>query len=176
MKLTQQQIDDFNREGWLFLPELFSPRGSGPAGARGGGHLRHQAPGGVAREERRAAHRLCRASLQRGVRPARRASAHDRSGRADLRREGLHAPVQDQRQIGLHRRRLAVAPGLRHLEARRRHAGAARDEHRDLPRRGDADQRPPDAGAAEPARRRPQGLARSARPPPIRCGRWTRRP
>ena len=21
MKLTQQQIDDFNREGWLFLPE-----------------------------------------------------------------------------------------------------------------------------------------------------------
>ena len=28
MKLTQQQIDDFNREGWLFLPELFS-RGGG---------------------------------------------------------------------------------------------------------------------------------------------------
>ena len=25
MKLIQQQIDDFNREGWLFLPELFSP-------------------------------------------------------------------------------------------------------------------------------------------------------
>jgi hypothetical protein len=25
MKLTQQQIDSFNREGWLFLPELFSP-------------------------------------------------------------------------------------------------------------------------------------------------------
>ena len=25
MNLTQQQIDDFNREGWLFLPELFSP-------------------------------------------------------------------------------------------------------------------------------------------------------
>ena len=25
MKLTQQQIDDFNREGWLFLPELFAP-------------------------------------------------------------------------------------------------------------------------------------------------------
>ena len=24
MKLTQQQIDDFNRDGWLFLPELFS--------------------------------------------------------------------------------------------------------------------------------------------------------
>jgi ectoine hydroxylase len=25
MKLTQQQIDSFNTEGWLFLPELFSP-------------------------------------------------------------------------------------------------------------------------------------------------------
>jgi ectoine hydroxylase len=25
MKLTQQQIDDFHREGWLFLPELFRP-------------------------------------------------------------------------------------------------------------------------------------------------------
>jgi ectoine hydroxylase len=24
MKLSQQQIDDFNREGWLFLPELFT--------------------------------------------------------------------------------------------------------------------------------------------------------
>ena len=68
MKLTQQQIDDFHREGWLFLPELFSRGGSGAAGARGRGHLRHQPPRGVAREERRAAHRLCRASLQRGVR------------------------------------------------------------------------------------------------------------
>ncbi|MFT2094660.1 phytanoyl-CoA dioxygenase family protein [Acidiphilium multivorum] len=25
MKLTPQQIEDFHREGWLFLPELFSP-------------------------------------------------------------------------------------------------------------------------------------------------------
>ena len=25
MKLTPQQIEFFNREGWLFLPELFSP-------------------------------------------------------------------------------------------------------------------------------------------------------
>ncbi|HQT73813.1 MAG TPA: phytanoyl-CoA dioxygenase family protein [Acidiphilium sp.] len=25
MKLTAQQIEDFHREGWLFLPELFSP-------------------------------------------------------------------------------------------------------------------------------------------------------
>ena len=63
MKLTQQQIDDFNREGWLFLPELFSPEEVALPGARGRGHLRRQPPGGVAREERRAAHRLCRPSL-----------------------------------------------------------------------------------------------------------------
>jgi ectoine hydroxylase len=25
MKLTQQQIESFHTEGWLFLPELFSP-------------------------------------------------------------------------------------------------------------------------------------------------------
>ena len=25
MKLTPEQIEFFNREGWLFLPELFSP-------------------------------------------------------------------------------------------------------------------------------------------------------
>src|SRR5258708_3773812 len=139
---------------------VVQPGGSEPAGARGGAHLRHRTPGGMAREERRAAHRLCRQSLQRGVRAARRPSAHDRSGGADLWREGLYAPVQDQRQIGLHRRRLAMAPGLRHLEARRRHAAAARDEYRDLSRRGDADQWPLDAGAEEPDRRRPQGGAR----------------
>ena len=39
MKLTQQQIDDFNREGWLFLPELFSRGGSRLSRARGRGHL-----------------------------------------------------------------------------------------------------------------------------------------
>ena len=63
MKLTQQQIDDFNREGWLFLPELFSPEEVALSRARGRRHLRRQPPRGVAREERRAAHRLCRASL-----------------------------------------------------------------------------------------------------------------
>src|ERR1700692_586178 len=73
---------------------IVQPGRSRPAGARGRRHLRHQAAGGLAREERCAAHRLCRPSLQRGVWAARRPSTHDRSGRADLRREGLHAPVQ----------------------------------------------------------------------------------
>ena len=73
------------------------------------------------------------------------------------------------------RRGVAVAPGLRHLGARRRHARAARHEHLGVPRRGDADQRPADVHPEEPqatARWRPA----TTRPPPaIRCGRWTRR-
>ena len=63
MKLTPEQIEFFNREGWLFLPELFSPEEVDLSRARGGQHLRRQPARGVAREERRAAHRLCRASL-----------------------------------------------------------------------------------------------------------------
>ena len=43
-----------------------------------------------------------------------------------------------------------MAPGLRHLGARRRHARAARDEHRGVPRRGASVQRRADAGAAQP--------------------------
>ena len=64
MKLTQQQIDDFNREGWLFLPELFSPEEVELLAREAERHLRHQAARSLAREERRAAYRLCRPSLQ----------------------------------------------------------------------------------------------------------------
>src|SRR5438105_1220439 len=66
--------------------------------ARGGEYLRHGPSRSLAREERRAAHCLCRASLQRGVWRARRTSAHDRADRADFWRKTLHASVQDQRQ------------------------------------------------------------------------------
>ena len=63
MKLTQQQIEFFNREGWLFLPELFSPEEVAYLAREADEHLRRRPARGVAREERRAAHRLCRASL-----------------------------------------------------------------------------------------------------------------
>ena len=63
MKLTPQQIEFFNREGWLFLPELFSPEEVAYLAREADQHLRRQPARGVAREERRAAHRLCRASL-----------------------------------------------------------------------------------------------------------------
>ena len=64
MRLTQQQVDDFNREGWLFLPELYSPEEVNLLAHEAEAiYIAHRPPGGMAREERRAAHRLCRASL-----------------------------------------------------------------------------------------------------------------
>ena len=119
--------------------------------------LRSRPPGGLAREDGRAAHRVAAHTYNEAFRLM---AHHPRPGRAAaaaVRRRRLRPPVQDQRQGGVRRRRVAMAPGLRHLGARRRHAGAAGDEHRDLPRRGDADQRPADADPEEP-----QGTARSA--------------
>jgi len=58
MKLSQEQLEFFNREGWLFLPELFQSRRGRFPRARGGRNLRRQPAGGLAREERRAAHGL----------------------------------------------------------------------------------------------------------------------
>ena len=55
-----------------------------------------------------------------------------------------------------------MAPGLRHLGARRRHAAAARHEHRGVPRRGDADQRPAAAHSRQPQAGRVRGRPRQA--------------
>ena len=159
MKLTQAQIDYFNREGWLFLPELFSQEEIDFL-AREAVSIYDANRPEVWREKSGAPRTAFAAHLYNeafgllGAHPRMIDPIEQIFGE-----KALHASVQDQRQSRLHRRRLAVAPGLRHLEARRRHARAARDEHRDLPRRGDADQRPADAGAEEPACRRPQGLA-----------------
>ena len=131
--------------------------------------------GGLAREDRRAAHRVRRAHLQRGVPHPGAASAPARAAPAVFRRGGLRPPVQAQRQGGIRGRRLAMAPGLRHLGARRRHAGGARDEHRGVPRRGDADQRPAAAHSRQPRAGRARRPATTSSPPPIRSGRSTRR-
>ena len=96
--------------------------------------------------------------------------------RAGVRRAALRPPVQAQRQGGVRGRRLAVASGLRHLGARRRHAGAARDEHRGLPRRGVSVQRRADAGAGQPQGRHARRPGTIYRPHPIRSGRSIRRP
>src|SRR5687768_15762857 len=89
------------RRTGLRLPArlLLRGRGGGPQD-RGRGHLREQPPGGLAREVGRAAYRLRGPYLQRGVPPPRRPSAPRRAGQPALRRERLHAPVQDQREGG----------------------------------------------------------------------------
>ena len=72
------------------------------------------------RAPRRRAPPSC-ANLERGVRTAGAPSAAGRAGRCSCSAPtALHAPVQDQRQGRLRRRRLAVAPGLRDLAQRRR--------------------------------------------------------
>ena len=55
-----------------------------------------------------------------------------------------------------------MAPGLRCLGARRRHARTAGDEHRGVSRRGDADQRPADVHPREPQIGRAARRARQA--------------
>ena len=87
-------------------------------------------------------------------------SAAGRTAPPALWRGRLRASVQAQRQGGVRGRRLAVASGLRHLGARRRHAGAARHEHRGVPRRGDADQRRADGDPEEPQAGRAGGRPR----------------
>ncbi|CAA9260692.1 MAG: putative L-proline 4-hydroxylase, partial [uncultured Acetobacteraceae bacterium] len=158
---SQPRADQAIRNGGLALlaRDLLAGGGGGAAG-RVGGDLPRAAPRGLARKVRRAAHRLRRAPLQRGVSPARRAPADDPADRADLRRTALHAPVQDQREGRLHRRGLAVAPGLRHLAARRRDARAAGHEHRRLPGRGDGRQRAADADPSQPEPGQPASGAR----------------
>ena len=98
MKLTPTQIDTFNREGWLFLPELFSPEEIEV--------LREEAANVLASNrqeiwrEKSGAPRTAFAAhtYNEAFGDPRPASAHDQSRRAGVRRKGLHAPVQDQRE------------------------------------------------------------------------------
>ena len=160
MKLSAEQLKAFDEQGYVFFPNCFSEEEIALLALGSGKHPQARPPGSLAREIRRAAHRLCRAQVQQSVRGHVAPSAAGRAADAAVRRERLRPPVQAQRQGGLRRRRLAVAPGLRHLGARRRHARTARDEHRDFPGRGAADQRRADDHSEEPqagrARRRPR--------------------
>jgi len=64
MKLTQEQIDHFNREGWLFLPELFTAEETAHLAREAEGIYAANRPGGVARERAaRRAPRLPRISI-----------------------------------------------------------------------------------------------------------------
>ena len=174
MKLTDRQIADFHAEGYLFLPGCFRRR-RWPCCAPRPRHLRRRRPE-VWREKSGA------------PRTAFAAHTYNEAFRLLGPHPRLIQPVEQffgepvymhqfkiNAKAAVRRRGLAVAPGLRHLGARRRHARAARHEHRGVPRRGHADQRPADvhpAGATSAARWPPA----TTRPrPPIRCGRSTRR-
>ena len=154
MQLTAEQRADFDRDRLSVLPRTLL-RGRG-RDADGRGARAVRAPRGVqrAREGQRCgAHELRRPHVQRAVRAPCAPSADGGAGAAAARRRALHAPVQDQRQDGLRGRRLAMAPGLRHLAQRRSHADGARDERRDLPGRRESVQRAADVHPREP----PQG-------------------
>ena len=148
------------RRAWLsVLPELLF-RGRDRADAPGGRRdPQARAGGSLAREVGRAAHRIRGAQVQRGIPSAGASSAPRDPARADFRRKPLRPSVQAQRQGRVRRRCVAMAPGLRHLGARRRHAGAARDEHRGVPRRGFSVQRRADARPAQPQARHAAGRA-----------------
>ena len=158
--LSEAQVRQFHEEGYLFLPEAFR--------AEEVAVLREEALG-IYRADRQEIWRE-KSGAPRTVFAAhtyneafRLLAAHpkpDPSGGAAVRRAAVHAPVQDQREIVVQRRGLAVAPGLRHLGARRRDARTARDEHLRLSRRGHAHQRPADDRAAQPSRRHAGGRAR----------------
>ena len=66
MKLTQEQLQQFDRDGYLFFPSLFSEPEIKVLDRRGPGALRAAPPGERPREgQRRGAHELRRAHVQR---------------------------------------------------------------------------------------------------------------
>ena len=159
MKLTRTQIDDFNREGWLFLPELFSPEEVALLAREAEGIYDTDRPE-VWREKPGAPRTAFAAHLYNeafGLLGA--PSAHDRAGAS--RSSASRSTCTSTRSTQNRPSPATSGSGTRITEPEplRRHAGTAGDEHRDLSRRGDADQRSPDAGAEEPECRRPQGGA-----------------
>ena len=89
MDLTHEQIAQFNEQGWLFLPELFTPEEV--AVLRREAEAVYQEHRPEVWREKNGAPRTAfrRPHLQRGVPPAGRPPPHDPPHRADLRRAGL---------------------------------------------------------------------------------------
>ena len=63
MELTAQQLRQFAEDGWLFLPGCFSEAEVAILRDEAEQIYADRPPGGVAREDRGAAHGLCRAHL-----------------------------------------------------------------------------------------------------------------
>ena len=69
--LSEDQVRHFHEEGYLFLPETFTDTEVAILKSEAEDDLPPAAAGGLAREIRRAAYRIRRASVQRGAWPAR---------------------------------------------------------------------------------------------------------
>ena len=150
MKLTDAQIATFEEEGYLFLPNVFSAEEMALLTGEIPGMFAQDRPE-VIREKGSNAPRSAfyvqtwNPVYEMVARHPRLVEPGDAAARL---RPALHASVQDQRQVGVRRRGVAVAPGLRHLVQRRRHADAARHEHRAVPGRGERVQRAADVHPA----------------------------
>ena len=171
MKLTSEQFAQFDRDGYLFFPSLFTPEEIAVLTEEVPRALRAAPSGERARKDSDAVRTNFAAHMY--SRPFAKLARHPRMvepiGQL-FGEDAVHAPVQDQRQDGVRRRRLAMAPGLRHLEERRPDARAARHERGDLSGRGERVQRTADVHSRQPQARRARRAARHSRPPAIRCG------
>jgi Phytanoyl-CoA dioxygenase (PhyH) len=127
MNLTSQQIEAFEKQGYLFFPNCFA-----------------EEEVALLRSEAEKIFRTNRQEVWRektgAPRTAFAAHTYNEAFRLMAHHPRLVEPLQqlfgegDQRQGGVRGRCVAMAPGLRHLGPRRRHARAARHEHLDLPR------------------------------------------
>ena len=163
--------------GYLFLPDVFGPpetalllREAHAIFACDRKEVVRERDGRTARTAFAAQH------YKRGVPPPRAPSPARPPGGADPRRRGLHAPVQDQRQGGVRRGRVAMAPGLRRLVARRPHAGVPGHERRPVPGGRDGVQRGVDVHPPQPPGGRPWRPATTSRPRATPSGPSTTRP
>ena len=162
MKLSAEQLKAFDDQGYVFLPNCFSEEEIALLRIEGEQILKADRQE-VWREKTGAPRTAFAAhTFSEVFRLLVQPSAAGRPAEAVFRRGRLRPPVQAQRQGRLRGRRLAMAPGLRHLGARRRHAAGARHEHRGVPRRGDADQRPAAAHSRQPQAGRVRGRPRQA--------------
>src|SRR5262252_2528264 len=114
MKLSPSQIEQFDRDGYLFFPSLFSAQEVKTLTDGVPALYAQRRPENVREKDGETVRTNFAAHLYSAP------FADGPAYRAGLRREAVHAPVQDQRQDGIRRRRLAVAPGFRDLAARRR--------------------------------------------------------
>ena len=173
MRLTAGQLRQFDDQGYCFFPNCFSEDEIALMRTEGDAILASNARKSGARN-RRAAHRLRGAQVQRGVPPARASPAPGGSAgavSASLTSTSSSSTPRPPSRATYGNGTRTTAPG-----ARRRHARAARDEHRGVSRRSASFQRRADAGAAQPQGRHACRRATISTRLPIRSGRSIRTP